>query len=118
MICETDYYYFMRSELLNHIFTVEQEAEQIVQEAQKEVRSIVNAATEAGEHALSTAVEAERSKQQQLLADAQQAASEANEKEKKRLAAEEEDDEQLHECATQIAEKVITMLGTTSLGGT
>lgn len=106
----------MRSELISEIFSVEEQAEKIVSDAQKKAHSLIIAAQQKGEQHLSEAVEKERAKRDTKIQKRQQESRDTIDKVKKEIELKESEDSELVSCAHDIALDVVKLLSTTKIG--
>jgi len=105
----------MRSELINEIFSVEAEAEKIVNEAQQNGRLLVSQKQSEGERDLRIALEKARQEREATIKTAQVASAERIESSKMSLELSDSDNRDMHACAEQIAEELVAILCQTQL---
>lgn len=106
----------MRSELINKIFSVEKEAEIIVEEAKEKGRELVNQARVASDKALQAAHDKAIAQRDATITEAQQA-SEQRLKETQETLLNNKEGLDIEQCAAKIAKKMVVLLSTTKLGG-
>lgn len=106
----------MRSELINEIFSVEDEAEKIVHEAQLKRQKMVSQAQSDGEKALQEATEKKQVLRDRAIITAQEESEERIAKAEKAFQATEAQKIDLESCADSIAAKFVDLLCSTKLG--
>ena len=106
----------MRSELIHEIFSVESEAENLVSEARQQGRTLVATAQQEGENRLRKATEQARQTREMTVEQAQIHADQCVQSEKETLIQSGEDTLDLQKCAEQIAQDMVTLLCTSSVG--
>lgn len=105
----------MRSELINEIFSVESEAERVIQEAQEQGRNRVIEAQREGEQRLKEAVQKARADKEAAIASAQQESDRRIASVHSALKQAESDDQEYIDCADQIAQRMVAILCRSSL---
>ncbi|HCG63341.1 MAG: hypothetical protein CVV48_16905 [Spirochaetae bacterium HGW-Spirochaetae-4] len=106
----------MRSELINEIFSVEAEAEKIVNEAQQNGRLLVSRIQEEGEKEVRLAIETARQAREAAIEAAQRASAERIQAAKTAMEQSDSDNLDIQECARTIAESLVEILCRTQLG--
>ncbi len=106
----------MRSELINEIFSVETEAEQIVHDAQVKGRELVSRAQREGTKALHEATEKAYEQRDATIAKAQEKSEARIIEAEKNLWETEAQKVDLDACADSIAKKLVDLLCSTKIG--
>lgn len=108
----------MRSELINEIFAVESEAETIVSEARKQAQAMVAQAQHDGDERLKVALDQAREEREATVATAEKASQQRIETIRQDLAQSEQENKELHTCAERIAQQMVTLLCSSTVGET
>lgn len=106
----------MRSELINEIFSVETEAERIVNEAKVKGRDLISQAQEEGEKALHVAGEQARAERDEVITKAQQGSKVRIAQAEKELETTGSEKIDFESCVDSIAKKFVDLLCSTKLG--
>lgn len=100
----------MQSKLINTIFSVEKEAENIVADAREKGGLILASIQQEGEELVRKAAEEAREERLRRVAEAQKASHERIKRLQAEMERENTVDENLQECAQRIADRMVTLL--------
>ncbi|MFA5514310.1 MAG: hypothetical protein WDA17_05285 [Sphaerochaetaceae bacterium] len=107
----------MRSKLIDEIFSVEEQAVKIVNDAKEQKKSYLATKEQEGQLLFQNGLNEEKAKSNRELEKNQKEATSQIDAFQKSLAKKENDKRPLQQCAEKVAEKMVELLTTTSLGG-
>lgn len=107
----------MRSKLIDEIFSVEEQAAKLVNDAKEQRKSLLVVKEQEGQKFFQDELAKEKTKANQEIEKYQLEATKKIESFQNNLLEKEKDNLPLIECAQKIADKMVNLISTTSVGG-